>query len=1336
MIVQAKGTVELSAGNSIAANRYAINATKNREPVCGTLASNVVWTSDKIYVATCNLMVATGYTLTIQPGTIVQFQGSYILGVGGTLIADGIAGQPIRFEPMATNGMWGGISYSDTAVNARVTDAGLYEGGNILRNVQMRRAALGIRCSLVMPYVEQVALDGGGVHCTNGDPDKVGWIVDSSILSPVVITGLVSISNTHVGADLVVNGAALLQANRIGEPATMIVAGGAHVCALTSRGTVKCWGANESGQLGNGGTTNVSTPQAVAELSGGVAAIAAGQHHTCALTSRGTVKCWGANESGQLGNGGMTNASVPQDVVGLSGGATAIAAGGAHTCALLHGGVVKCWGANESGELGNGGMTNVSTPQAVAWLSSGVMAIALGRYHTCALMSRGAVKCWGYNQWGQLGNGGMTDASTPQDVAGLSSGVTAITAGFNHTCALMSSGVMKCWGANVHGELGNGGWSDASTPQDVAGLSGGAMAIVAGGAHACALMSSGSVKCWGENEFGQLGNGGTTDASTPQEVTGLSSGATAMAAGGAHVCALMSRGAVKCWGENESGQLGNGGMTDASTPQDVTGLSSSAMAIAAGDRYTCAVTSEGGVKCWGRNGVGQLGNGGTTDASTPQDVAGLSSGAMAIAAGGAHMCALLSGGGVKCWGYNVNGQLGNGGTTNANTPQDVIGLSSGVTAIVAGGQHTCALLSGGGVKCWGYNVNGQLGNGGTMDASTPQDVVGLSGGATAIAAGGEHTCAVTNAGEVKCWGYNLDGELGNGGTMNASTPQDVVGLSGGVTAIAAGGQHTCALLSSDGAKCWGLNEFGQLGDGMLKYCVPHYCRALTPQDVYGLSSGAMAIVAGGGHTCALTSGGEVKCWGSNEFGQRGDGGSHSVPQDVAGLRSGSARISASGAVSDSVFGSVFGSVFSSVMLSNTVAGEGVYVGDRVLLSGNEVIRGGIVVGANSQVTRNSVEGASSAGLSAGDAVTATLNRLVGNGVGMVISGTGFVFGNLIANNSSGGLYVGAATVLSNTFTGNGGNTVVVQHSAPVQFTGNNLEGNKGLYDLYLDVSQGQLVDVQGNWWGVTDLDAIRARIYDFRLDETKALADITMSASAPVQDAPAYVRTVTVLPSTTIGIETATFEVDFSREVQSDVTPTLFALGTENFPITSMHSLTSMRAVFDADVTALWTRGVYSLMVASAVGADGVEIAPNTNFSLTVAYDDSLFDWTPPSTPYMTMASDGSLTQLKLRWVTSDAESGITRVRYAIGTRPGGTDVVSWTTIDASASFKAANLFTIVHTGLNLEEGAAYYASVQAQNGGGLWSEQGGSNQVVGGVVTVPLTPWAWIPYALHVARP
>ena len=260
------------------------------------------------------------------------------------------------------------------------------------------------------------------------------------------------------------------------------------------------------------------------------------------------------------------------------------------------------------------------------------------------------------------------------------------------------------------------------------------------------------------------------------DVVGLGSGVVAISAGGGHTCALTSTGGVKCWGVMGGYGLGDGTTQDRLAPVDVVGLTSGAVAIGAGNVHTCALSGAGGVKCWGGN-AGRLGDGTDQNRLTPVDVLGLGSGVVAITAGGSQTCTVTNAGSVKCWGNNVSGALGDGTKVNRRTPVDVVGLTSGVVALSAGDNHTCAVTSGGGVKCWGSDLTGQLGDGAfNVDRLTPVDVTGLSSGVTAVSAGGQHTCARTSTGSVKCWGFNGLGGLGDGTTNTRSVPLDVVGF--------------------------------------------------------------------------------------------------------------------------------------------------------------------------------------------------------------------------------------------------------------------------------------------------------------------------------------------------------------------------------------------------------------------------------------------------------------------------------------------------------------------------------------------------------------------------------
>jgi alpha-tubulin suppressor-like RCC1 family protein len=341
----------------------------------------------------------------------------------------------------------------------------------------------------------------------------------------------------------------------------------------------------------------------------------------------------------------------------------------------------------------------------------------------------------------------------------------------------------------------------------------------------------------------------TPPAALPTKTPGPTSDSlqkvVAIAAGSYHTCILTTTGEVKCDGWNLE-----------------TRTSGEFKTVVAGDFYTCLLTTNGGVKCMGKNNFGQLGDGTTTDRDIPVDVVGLTEGASALAAGDNHTCALMLNGGVKCWGRNYFGQLGDGTTAYSLEPVDVHGLSSGVAALIAGSNHTCILMSSGGVKCWGANEAGQLGDGSTVDRLEPVDIVGLPSAVAALAAGFTHTCALNSQGQVMCWGDNSHGQLGDDDPTVHMTPVIVPGLDGQIAEVAAGNGYTCALTTNGEVECLGLNDFDQLGDGTTE-------ERSTPAVVLGLTSNVVNIAAGNSHNCALMESGRVRCWGMPEYTYRG-----------------------------------------------------------------------------------------------------------------------------------------------------------------------------------------------------------------------------------------------------------------------------------------------------------------------------------------------------------------------------------------------------------------------------------------------------------------------------------
>lgn len=358
--------------------------------------------------------------------------------------------------------------------------------------------------------------------------------------------------------------------------------------------------------------------------------------------------------------------------------------------------------------------------------------------------------------------------------------------------------------------------------------------VASGGEHTCALTTSGGMKCWGRNNLGQLGTGQAT--STPMDVVGLSAGVVDIAAGTNHTCAVISTGGVKCWGHGDNGRLGDntgiqGTPIDVKVAENGTPLIGAA-AVTAGHEQTCILTATGGVKCWGNGGGGRLGDGTGGQSTFPVDVRLVANGAtlsgvVQVSTGNAHTCALLDTGGVKCWGENNAGQLGTQlGTGYSYVPVDVrlvLGGAtlSGVTQISTHWNHTCALLGDGTVKCWGQNDAGQLGDGSTTNSYVAVDVTVSAGtpltGAIGVTTGEGYSCALMSGGGVKCWGANSDGRLGDGTLVSRPQPTDVTTSAGvpltGISKIDGGQVHVCAIGTFGTLRCWGNGGSWRLGDG-------------------------------------------------------------------------------------------------------------------------------------------------------------------------------------------------------------------------------------------------------------------------------------------------------------------------------------------------------------------------------------------------------------------------------------------------------------------------------------------------------------------------------------------
>ena len=674
----------------------------------------------------------------------------------------------------------------------------------------------------------------------------------------------------QLGRGRVVQRTTAVQAKGLTDISAISVGAG-YAFALGNNGTVWAWGKNSFGQLGDGTQTGSGVPVRIRGLSE-VRQVAAGVHHVLLLKNDGTVWGLGQNSSGQLGGGSSSSALLPVQAQGLS-DVIAIAGGLEYSLALRRDGSVWAWGNNASGQLGVATQSTCDgdpcsrVPVQVQELSN-ITAIAAGWGHNMALKGDGTVWAWGSNNKGQLGDGTTTTRASPIQIPGFS-GVTAIATGVNHTLAIKSdtaTTTVWAWGANGYGQLGDGTATDRLSPVPVT-ITGGVQAVSAGGGHSVALKSDGTLWAWGFNGYGQLGDGTTRNRRSPVPMQGLGGLANVATAAWGNTVALKADGTVWVWGSDGYGQLGASTLSSYTVPGSVPGLTG-VRQIAAGRSDLVALKSDGTV--WGIGAhtlAGQSVNDESMSIVAP--VPGLTD-VTAIAAGDSHTVALNSDGSAWTWGWNGYGQLGDGTTTDSATPLRVSGLP-GIAAIAAGRYHTVAVGIDGTIWGWGNNENGQLGLTSAQTCSntlrnsacsaSPQQMAGLSG-VTALAAGEDHTLALKSDQTVWAWGNNLSGQLGNGKRIASPIPVRVSNLTG-VIAISANYRYSLALASDGSVWAWGSNYAGQLGNGTNE-------SSTLPVQVQGLND-VISITAGASHAMAVKHEGTVWGWGRNDSGYLGDG---------------------------------------------------------------------------------------------------------------------------------------------------------------------------------------------------------------------------------------------------------------------------------------------------------------------------------------------------------------------------------------------------------------------------------------------------------------------------------
>ncbi len=614
-------------------------------------------------------------------------------------------------------------------------------------------------------------------------------------------------------------------------------------------------------------------------------AIAAGEQHTCGLRGDDSVWCWGANALGQVGNGTSDEQLSP---VPIAGDFAMISAGGANTCGITLGGQLWCWGYN--------GTSSSQTPVLVGSDWDYVDASA---YHRCAIKSDHSLYCWGFGTHGELGDGTTDNHSSP--VAIGSAAWSTVAGGAQFTCGIQVDGSLWCWGSNSIGKLGVGDYDDRLTPTQV-GTETDWTAIAPGNDHACGLRTdldnnATTLWCWGSNSVGQAAG---AYGNTPGQV-GSWSDWRQVTAQGRHTCGIRAGGGLYCWGDNEWGGLGIGSNDNQGDPQPVGDVSGTWLSVSAGFDHTCALRSDDTLHCFGHNGLGQLGIGLGGDKLVPTPVSGSWS---AVAGGEYHGCAIAaSDGRMWCWGLNSLSDLGPtaGATGNEHNPIQTDTVT-GYSAVELGRRHSCGLTG---------NTNNLICFGDRWKTGNDTSYADLGSGWEDFGVGESHTCGISG-GALSCWGYNSDGQLGNGTTSTGEKYPVPIGSATDWMEVAGGGYHTCGIRSQAGVNqlwCWGTNNFGQLGDGTttqrleptlvgtdtdwiavsgnetqtcaLKYDHSLYCwgggyigdgasdGSTTPVQI-GSATDWQMISLGGAHACGLR-GGELWCWGSNNYGQLGDG---------------------------------------------------------------------------------------------------------------------------------------------------------------------------------------------------------------------------------------------------------------------------------------------------------------------------------------------------------------------------------------------------------------------------------------------------------------------------------
>ncbi len=604
--------------------------------------------------------------------------------------------------------------------------------------------------------------------------------------------------------------------------------------------------------------------------------VSAGDTHTCS-TIEGVLYCWGWNYYGELGIGksGRNEIGYSPERIGKREDWSFVEIGERHSCAIASG-ELYCWGLNSYGQLGNGisGENKFENEPQKIGSKNNWEYVSAGTYHTCGIES-GALYCWGWNEYGQLGTGNNDSIFVPQKIGERSDWKT-VSAGFHHTCGIAGEKVF-CWGKNTFGELGDESNEDKNYPVEVA-LSKNWSVVSAGFSYTCGI-SGGELFCWGRNNYGQLGTGEKTtpeidhNRNSPVKVMHGENGWKHISVGISYSCGI-NNGKIYCWGSSNNGGLGLGssGYQSYNTYEPTEVYSDKYWGKISTYSHSCAIT-KGNLYCWGNNSYFQVGESSGKNQYSPVRVVGRVDWSH-ISTGGASTCG-IAGGKLYCWGYNYYGQLGNGKSgfdTIYDTPQ-MVDNGDEWKAVTTGGKHSCGIRMASTsdriydpfIFCWGRNNNCQVNDSYCSDEYTwlfeypSWTQWDIHGGWTGISAGYNHTCAILK-GELYCWGSNTSRQIGTGRPINVERATRI-GFRDDWEYVSGGFSHTCGIAGGE-LFCWGSNLNGETGTGSSHYQI------YTPAKV-GERTDWQVVSTGLRFSCGIA-GGDLFCWGSNAFGKLGN----------------------------------------------------------------------------------------------------------------------------------------------------------------------------------------------------------------------------------------------------------------------------------------------------------------------------------------------------------------------------------------------------------------------------------------------------------------------------------